>query len=232
MIEIGGRPILWHIMKGYASAGLDHFVIALGYKGEMIKSFFVAYSQVSADVTVDTRSGTVTSRGAPIDSWTIDLVDSGPVTETGGRIKRLAGYLPDPNFCCTYGDGVGNIDLRAVLDFHREHGRIATLTAVRPPARFGALVLDGEQVADFSEKPQIGEGWINGGFMVFRRDILDWIEGDHTVLEVDVFERLAREGELMAYRHDEFWHCMDTLRDIRELQSMWESERPPWRTWE
>lgn len=230
MVDIGGRPILWHIMKGYASCGLNHFVVALGYKGDDIKSFFLDHRRLFNHLTIETATGRVETE-SEVDDWTVDLVDTGLTTLTGGRVKRLAPWLPDDDFCLTYGDGVTDLDIAKVVAFHRSHGKLATVTAVRPPARFGGLVLEGDAVTEFSEKPQAGEGWINGGFMVLKREILDRIEGDQTVLETDVFEVLAREGELMAYRHDAFWQCVDTLRDLRALRGMWESGQAPWRSW-
>ena len=232
MVEIGGKPILWHILKSYSGFGFRHFVLALGYRSEMVKSFFLSYRHVTADLTVETGTGAVRTHGDGEDDWVVDLVDTGLETMTAGRLKRLAGWLPDEEFCLTYGDGVCDVDLRGLVDFHRAHGKLATVTAVRPPARFGGLVLDDDRVVEFTEKPQIGEGWINGGFMVLHREVLDRIAGDDTVLESDVLESLAAEGQLMAYRHDQFWQCMDTLRDVRTLQGLWDSGKAPWRTWE
>jgi glucose-1-phosphate cytidylyltransferase len=231
MVEIGGYPVLWHILNGYASAGLRHFVIALGYRGEMIKSFFVDYRSAATDITVWTSTGEVELRGAPPADWEVDLVDTGLATQTGGRVLRLRDWLPDDQFCLTYGDGVSDVDLCALIAFHRKHGKLATITAVRPPARFGGLVLDHSQVTNFSEKPQIGEGWINGGFMVLDRRVIDRIGGDESSLERDVLEPLAEEGELMAFCHEQFWQSMDTLRDVRLLRSMWDGGAPAWRTW-
>ena len=231
MIEVGGRPLLWHIVKGYAEAGPRHFVIALGYRGEAIKAFFLSYQAMATDVTVRTQTGEVDFSTPPEDDWEVDLVDTGLATQTGGRVRRLRDWLPEREFCLTYGDGVSDVDIPALIAFHHKHGHLATVTAVRPPARFGGLVLDGDCVADFSEKPQIGEGWINGGFMVLNRRVIDWIEGDDSSLERDVLESLAREGELMAYRHEGFWQSMDTLRDVRLLRSSWEDGSSPWRTW-
>jgi len=232
MVEIGGRPMLWHIMQLYAAAGMRHFVLALGYKGEVVKEFFLRYHLLQADLTVSTATGKVVAHDPPQEDWTVDLVDTGLATNTGGRVRRLAPYLPDETFCLTYGDGVSDVDLAALVAFHCGHGRLATVTAIRPPSRFGGLVLDGDVVVDFTEKPQIGEGWINGGFMVFQREVLDRIHGDDTSLEADVLEELSADGELMAYRHEAFWQSMDTLRDVRTLQALWDSGAPPWRTWE
>lgn len=232
MVEVGGRPILWHILKGYAAAGVHHSVIAVGYKGEMIKQFFLDYPQLAASkLRVEVRSGLVEAHSDVVDDWVVDIVDTGDQTNTGGRVRRLAPLLSDASFCLTYGDGVSDIDVTRLMEFHQRHGRLATVTAVRPPARFGGLALQGDVVKDFTEKPQIGEGWINGGFMILQREVLDRIEGDDTNLEADVLDPLAQEGELMAYRHEGFWQCMDTLRDVRTLNALWESGEPPWRTW-
>lgn len=232
MVEIGGRPILWHLMKFYAHFGLDEFVVALGYRGETIKKYFLEYHHLTGSKTVDLRTGKVTPHdGEGGDGWTVHLMDTGLATMTGGRVKRLAPLLRGERFMLTYGDGLCDVDLRALLDFHVAHGRTATVTAVRPPARFGGLVFDGDRVIEFTEKPQIGEGWINGGFMVFEPRALDLLGGDDTVLESDLLEELAREGELMAFRHERFWQCMDTVRDLKVLEGHWHSEKPPWRVW-
>lgn len=232
MVEIGGRPILWHIMKHYAYYGFNEFFVALGYKGEVIKHYFLDYYNLNGSMTIDLATGRVESHRKTCEDWTIHLVDTGLETGTGGRVKRLAPWLRDGAFMVTYGDGVGNVDLRDLLRFHRSHGGVATVTAVRPPARFGGITFDGDLVAGFTEKPQIGEGWINGGFMVFEPAVLDRLEGDRSVLEVDGLERLAREGQLAAYRHDRFWQCMDTLRDKRLLEQLWQEGRAPWKVWE
>ncbi len=231
MVEIGGKPILWHIMKLYAHQGFDDFVIALGYKGEQIKRYLVDYCSLSGDLTVRLADGSVRVHDGHRDDWTIELIDTGQSTATGGRIKRLARHLGNGTFMLTWGDGVADIDLRALLDFHRSHGKIATLTAVRPPARFGHLELDGDRIAEFSEKPQTGEGWINGAFFVLEPEALDYIEGDDTQWERDPLERLAKDGELMAFRHRGFWQCMDTLRDRRLLDSLWDGDQAPWKGW-
>jgi glucose-1-phosphate cytidylyltransferase len=230
MVEVGGRPILWHIMKLYAHQGFNDFVIALGYKGEHIKRYMVDYCALQGDLTVSLKDGGVhTTNGQPED-WTIALIDTGPDTATGGRIKRLAPYLSDGTFMLTWGDGVSNIDLHHLLDFHRSHGKLATLTAVRPPARFGHLELDGNVVSEFSEKPQVGEGWINGAFFVLEPDVFEYIDGDATQWEREPLERLARDGQLMAYKHESFWQCMDTLRDKKLLEELWQNGAP-WKTW-
>ena len=231
MVEIGNQPILWHIMKYYAHAGFEDFVIALGYKGECIKRWMVDYASLTSDLTVRARDGSVELHQEANDNWTVDLVDTGQMTATGGRIKRLANRLGDGTFMLTWGDGVSNVDLDALLAFHRSHGRLATMTAVRPPARFGHLEIDGDRISEFSEKPQAGEGWINGAFFVLEPEIFDYIEGDDTQWEREPLERLAKDGELMAYRHHSFWQCMDTLRDRKLLDELWESGNAPWKVW-
>jgi glucose-1-phosphate cytidylyltransferase len=231
MVEIGQYPILWHIMKHYAHHGIREFHVALGYKGEHIKRYFLEYRDLTSDLTVDLAGGTAHALSSCREDWTVHLNDTGLNTQTGGRLKRLAPFLRDETFMMTYGDGVSDIDLRALLAFHRQHGRIGTLTAVRPPARFGGVEFEGDLVRRFAEKPHIGEGWINGGYMVFEPALLDRIGGDDTMLEVGVLDRLAAEGQLAAYRHEGFWQCMDTLRDARLLQSLWREARAPWRVW-
>lgn len=231
MVEIGNQPILWHIMKYYAAAGFEDFVIALGYKGECIKRWMVDYAALASDLTVRARDGSVEMHQGTEDNWTVELVDTGQTTATGGRIKRLADRLGHETFMLTWGDGVSNVDLHALLAFHRSHGRLATMTAVRPPARFGHLELDGDQISEFSEKPQVGEGWINGAFFVLEPEVFDYIEGDDTQWEREPLERLAKDGELMAYRHHSFWQCMDTLRDRKLLDELWEGGHAPWKVW-
>ncbi|HEX8692062.1 MAG TPA: glucose-1-phosphate cytidylyltransferase [Longimicrobium sp.] len=238
MVEIGGHPILWHIMKHYARHGCNEFFIALGYKGDVIKRFFVDYYTLTSSMTVALSSGRVEVRddldeGRPRENWVVHLCDTGEATNTGGRVKRMERLLrPGGTFMATYGDGVSDVDIGRLLCFHRSHGRIATVTAVRPPARFGGLLFDGDLVVDFTEKPQAGEGWINGGFLVFEPGVFDYLDGDESSLEADALERLAADGQLAAYRHEGFWQCMDTLRDKRLLESLWEGERAPWKTWE
>jgi glucose-1-phosphate cytidylyltransferase len=232
MVEIGGKPILWHIMKIYSSFGFREFIIALGYKGELIKEYFLNFYALNNDLTINLSTGRTVIHEGNQPHWQVHLVDTGLRTQTGGRLKRLARWIGRETFMMTYGDGVSDINLRALLDFHRGHGRLATVTAVRPPSRFGGLYFDGDQVVRFEEKPQIGEGWINGGFFVLEPGVLDYIEGDETVFEREPLERLARDGQLMAYRHEGFWQCMDTLRDVRLLESLWESGRAPWKIWE
>jgi glucose-1-phosphate cytidylyltransferase len=229
MVEIGGQPILWHIMKRYAAYGLKEFVIALGYKGEVIKDYFLGYHHRSSSLTVRLDTGEVTVRDGDHEDWLVHLLDTGPNTMTGGRVKRVAHYLGDETFALTYGDGVADIDIERLLAFHRSHGRLATVCSVRPPARFGGISFNGDLVAHFTEKPQIGEGWINGGFFVLEPEVANYIEGDDTVFEREPMERLAAEGQLVAYRHDGFWQCMDTVRDLQLLQSLWASGKAPWK---
>ena len=232
MVEIGGQPMLWHIMKGYATQGFREFYVALGYKGEAIKRYFLDYHGMVKSVTVELASGTAHFHESAIDDWVVHLMDTGQKTQTGGRVKRLQPWLEDGTFMLTYGDGVCDVDLNQLLRFHREHGKIATLTAVRPPARFGALSFDGDLVSSFSEKPQTGEGWINGGFMCFEPRVFDYIHGDDDSLEASTLTRLAADRELVAFRHEQFWQAMDTLRDVRLLESLWQGGNPPWRSWE
>ncbi|RMH01025.1 MAG: glucose-1-phosphate cytidylyltransferase [Chloroflexi bacterium] len=232
MVEIGGKPILWHIMMHYACYGFNHFVIALGYKGEVIKKYMTDYAALNGNLTVNLRSGEVTMHGGMRPDWTVELIDTGMETMTGGRIKRLQPYLGNETFMLTWGDGVSDVNLRELLAFHRSHGKLATLTAVRPPARYGHLVFDGNRVAEFNEKPQIGEGWINGAFFVLEPGVFDYIDGDDTQWEREPLERLARDGQLMAYKHTSFWQCMDTLREKHILETMWASGKAPWKIWE
>ncbi|MBA2732247.1 MAG: glucose-1-phosphate cytidylyltransferase [Acidobacteria bacterium] len=232
MVEIGGRPIVWHIAKTYAHYGFNEIFIALGYKGEAIKRFFLDYQSLGGNMTIDLLKGCVERHDPQGEGWKVHLMDTGIETNTGGRIKRLEPWLKDATFMLTYGDGLCDIDLRDLLEFHRSHGRIATVTAVRPPARFGGLIFDGDLVAEFTEKPQIGEGWINGGFMVFEPGLFDYIKGDNDSLELDALEQLAMDRQLAAYRHDRFWQCLDTLRDKRLLENLWQEKRAPWKVWE
>ncbi len=229
MVEVGGRPILWHIMSHYASHWVTEFVVALGYKSEAIKRFFVDYTQVIGSLSVNLGRGEVTQHEPSGVDWTVHLIDTGLNTNTGGRVKRVAPWLTDGTFMLTYGDGVSDVDVQALLRFHRAAGRLATVTAVRPPARFGGLEFDGDLVRSFTEKPQTGEGWINGGFFVLEPKVLDYIGGDGDSFENDVLPRLVADGQLAAYRHDKFWQCMDTLRDKRQLEALWQEGRAPWR---
>lgn len=232
MVEIGGKPILWHIMMHYWHHGHKDFYIALGYKGEFIKNYMVEYANMQGDLTINMRTGSVDRHSADHPDWSVHLIDTGLKTQTGGRIRQMARHVGNEPFMLTLGDGVSNVDLDALLAYHRSHGRLATVTAVRPPARFGYMNFDGNMVSEFSEKPQTAEGWINGAFMVLEPGVLDYIDGDKTAFEREPMERLARDGQLMAYRHDEFWQCMDTLREKRLLQQLWDSGQAPWKTWE
>lgn len=233
MVEIGNRPILWHIMKYYAHFDFTDFVVGLGYKGEYVKRWLVDYASLTSDLTVSLREGRVHQHSAEREDWEISLVDTGQETATGGRIKRLAPWLgADGTFMLTWGDGVSNVDLNALLEFHRSHGKLATLTAVRPPARFGHLEISEDRIIEFSEKPQAGEGWINGAFFVLEPGIFDYIDGDATQFEKEPLEELAKDGQLMAYRHSGFWQCMDTVRDRKLLQSLWDTGAPPWKVWD
>jgi len=232
MVEVGGMPILWHIMKIYSHYGFNEFAVALGYKGEFIKRYMIDRTMMTSDLTVKAGTGEVITHACrDEEDWTVDLVDTGPLTNTGGRIKRLGPWLGNETFLLTWGDGVADIDIPKLIEFHRSHGKLATVTAVRPPARFGHLVFDGNAVTEFSEKPQVGEGWINGAFFVLEPEVLDYIEGDSTLFEGEPLEALARDGQLMAYKHDSFWQCMDTLRDKVRLESLWKNN-PPWKVWQ
>lgn len=231
MVEIGHRPIIWHIMKHYETYSFADFYVALGYKGESIKRYFLDYNSFAGSMTVSLKDGSVTPIDRVHEHWTVSMIDTGIDTNTGGRLKRLAPWLGDETFLLTYGDGVSDVDIRAVLEFHRSHGKLATLTAVRPPSRFGELDLRDDDTATFTEKPQMGEGWINGGFMVLEPGVLDLIPDDSTSLEAEVLEQLGEDGQLVAYRHEAFWQCMDTLRDLRYLRQAWDAGNPPWMTW-
>ncbi len=233
MVEVGGRPILWHIMMHYAYFGHRDFVIALGYKGEHIKKYMVDYCALQSNLAVNLRSGTVSRKDGVAPDWDVELIDTGVKTQTGGRIKRLAPYLGKSTFLLTWGDGVSDVDIDKLVAFHRSHGKLATLTAVRPPARFGHLSLNGGgQVVEFSEKNQTKEGWINGAFFVLEPEVFDYVDGDDTHWEREPLERLAAEGQLMAYQHTAFWQCMDTLREKVLLEELWASGKAPWNLWE
>jgi glucose-1-phosphate cytidylyltransferase len=233
MIEIGHHPILWHILKIYAHHGHKDFVIALGYKGEHIKRYMAEYASLATNMTVDLATGAVESHEQhhEPEDWRVTMIDTGRHTETGGRMLKVAPYLDGGTFMMTFGDGVADIDVTDLIAFHHSHGKLATLTAVRPPARFGHVELAGDQVVEFSEKPQVGEGWINGGFFVLEPEVLDYIEGEDTHFQREPLERLALDGQLMAYRHSSFWQCMDTLRDKLLLQQLWDSGTAPWKVW-
>lgn len=229
MVEVGEHPIVWHIMKSYAHYGFMDFFLALGYKGEIIKRYFLDHYSLGGSLRVNLASGRVEDLEKETEPWVVNLMDTGQNTQTGGRIKRLESHLRGGTFMATYGDGLCDVNIQKVLDFHRSHGKIATITAVRPPARFGGLVFEGDFVREFSEKPQIGEGWINGGYFVFEPEIFDYIEGDDTLLELTPLERLAQESQLVAYRHESFWQCMDTLREKKILENLWQSGKAPWK---
>jgi glucose-1-phosphate cytidylyltransferase len=231
MVEIGGTPILWHIMQHYGCHGFSEFFIALGYRGDVIKRFFLDHHTLSGDLTVDIATGRATVMTPAVLDWKVHLVETGETTLTGGRIKRLEPLLGEKTFMVTYGDGVSNVPLADLITFHRRQGKLATVTAVRPPARFGGIVFDGDLVREFSEKSQTHEGWINGGFMVFEPGIFRYLSKDSDVLEVDLLERLAQDRQLSAFRHEGFWQCMDTMRDKRFLEELWRSGRAPWKTW-
>ena len=232
LVEIGGRPILWHIIKHYAHYGFKEFVVAVGYKGELIKRFFVDYHSLSSNMTVRVGDGKVdTHRSGATEDWIVHLIDTGAETNTGGRLKRLQPILGNEPFLLTYGDGVSNVPLDQLVAFHKSHGKVATITAVRPPARFGGLLLDGPMVTEFQEKPQIGEGWINGGFMVFEPKIFEYLNADADSLEATALEKLAGHRQLAAMKHDQFWQCMDTLRELKLLERLWEGGHPPWKVW-
>lgn len=232
MVEIGGKPILWHIMKIYSSYGFNDFIICLGYKGYIIKGFFANYFLHTSDVTIDLKDNKIEVHSVKAEPWKVTLVDTGLNTMTGGRIKRIKPFVENQTFMLTYGDGVGNIDIKKLLEFHKSHGKYATLTAVQPSGRFGALHLEGDKVKEFEEKPKGDGAWVNGGFFVLEPQIFDYIEGDETIWEKEPLENLAKDGQLMAYKHTGFWKPMDTLRDKRELELLWQSGNPPWKIWE
>ncbi|ACN99039.1 glucose-1-phosphate cytidylyltransferase [Sulfurihydrogenibium azorense Az-Fu1] len=232
MVEIGGKPILWHIMKIYSSYGFNDFIICLGYKGYIIKEFFANYFLYTSDVTIDLKDNKIEVHSVKAEPWKVTLVDTGLNTMTGGRIKRIKPFVENQTFMLTYGDGVGNIDIKKLLEFHKSHGKYATLTAVQPSGRFGALHLEGDKVKEFEEKPKGDGAWVNGGFFVLEPQIFDYIEGDETIWEKEPLENLAKDGQLMAYKHTGFWKPMDTLRDKRELELLWQSGNPPWKIWE
>jgi glucose-1-phosphate cytidylyltransferase len=230
MVEVGGHPILWHIMHIYAAAGFSEFVLGLGYKGEVIKDYFLNFRYRARHLTVNTATGEARPFGETPEKWTVHMLDTGQATQTGGRVLQMGSFIGREPFLLTYGDGVAALDVRQLVAFHRAHGKLATVTAVRPPARFGELKVDGDLVRRFEEKPQAGEGWINGGFFVLEPGVLDYIGGDATVFEREPLERLAAEGQLMAYRFDGFWQSLDTLRDKRLLDQLWKEGKAPWRT--
>jgi glucose-1-phosphate cytidylyltransferase len=234
LVEVGGRPVLWHIMKIYGSQGFKRFVLCLGYKGEMIRQYFLNYRLMTRNFTLQLdgdKEPMVERNGAP-EGWTITFADTGTKAMTGARIKRISHYIEAEEFMVTYGDGVANINISELLNFHRSHGRLATVTAVHPVARFGELMIEGSRVVRFAEKSQVPEGYINGGFFVFNKKVFSYLtEDDDCVLERDPLERLAADEELMTYHHTDFWHCMDTYRDLQVLNQLWESPNPPWKVW-
>lgn len=228
MVEIGGRPILWHIMSHYSGYGFNEFVIALGYRSDVIKDYFLNFREMTRDVVVDLTSGRVRATSATVPPWKVHLIDTGMHTQTGGRVRRLREIIGNETFMLTYGDGVSDVDLDALTSFHQRHGRKATVTAVHPPSRFGSLRIEGDEVVAFKEKPQAADGWINGGFFVLEPEVLDLIEGDSTPFEETPMERLADSGNLMAYQHEGFWHPMDTVRDKQLLEQLWSRGDAPW----
>jgi glucose-1-phosphate cytidylyltransferase len=232
MVEVGGRPILWHIMNIYAAHGLDEFVIALGYKAEVIKEYFLNFYAINNDLTIDLTSGRTVIHEGNQPKWKVHLVDTGLHTQTGGRLRRLRKWLrDDETFMCTYGDGVADVDITSLLRFHASHGKLATVTTVRPPARFGRIGYQEDRVLEFYEKTESSDGWINGGFFVFSAKVLDYIENDETILERVPVERLAADGQLMGYRHHGFWSCMDTLKEKNFLEELWVGGKAPWVIW-
>ncbi len=234
MVEIGGRPILWHIMNIYAAHDVNEFLIALGYKAEVVKQYFLNFYALNNDVSIDLATGdTVIQKNGRQPNWKVHLVDTGLYTQTGGRLKRLRGWLEEnETFMFTYGDGVADIDIRALLAFHQSHEKLATVTTVRSPARFGRIRFDGHRIVEFYEKPEASEGWINGGYFVLNTKVIDYVDGDDTVWEAEPVVRLARDGELVGYRHEGFWSCMDTLKEKKFLEELWNSGSPPWKIWE
>jgi len=231
MIEIGGRPILWHILKSYSSHGVNEFIICCGYKGYIIKEYFANYFLHMSDVTFDMSNNTMQVHHKKAEPWKVTLVDTGETTQTGGRLKRVKDYVGDADFCMTYGDGVGNVDIAKSIEFHKQHGKLATMTATQPPGRFGALDLQGSEVKNFLEKPHGDGGWINGGFFVLSPKVLDLIDGDETLWEKAPLENLAKSGNLQAFMHKGFWQPMDTLRDKTQLEELWASGQAPWKVW-
>jgi glucose-1-phosphate cytidylyltransferase len=233
MIEIGGKPILWHIMNIYAVHGISEFIIAAGYKAEVIKEYFLNFYAINNDITIDLATGNTTIHSGNQPNWRIHIVDTGLYTQTGGRLRRLRKWVEkeEISFMFTYGDGVADININELLAFHKSHGKLATVTTVRSPARFGRIAFQGDKVTDFYEKPQAAEGWINGGFFILNPRAIDYIDNDETIWERSPVERLALDGELMGYRHYGFWSCMDTLKEKNSLEELWNSGKAPWKTW-
>jgi len=233
MVQIGGKPILWHIMKIYAAHGFREFIVCLGYKGEMIRQYFLDYAANAGDVRIDLSTGATKQLGANVErvDWNVTLADTGVSTNTGGRIKRIRDYVKGDRFLATYGDGVANVDVKALLDTHVRGKTLATLTGVRPVSRFGELQIEGSRVARFAEKEYLQEVWISGGFFVFERKVFDYIDNDLTILEHEPFRRLSQEGQMSVYKHEGFWQCMDTYREFELLNRMWDEGKAPWKTW-
>ncbi len=223
--------MLWHIMNIYASYGFKEFVVGLGYKGDVIKDYFLNYRYHARSLTVNLGNGDVSIHDGHSEDWIVHLLDTGSVTQTGGRIQKMAQFIGNETFMLTYGDGVSNLNIQDLLRFHKSHGKLATITAIRPPARFGQMLFDGHHVTRFEEKPSMGEGWVNGGFFVLEPGILNYIDDEQTIWEREPLERLATENQLAAYLHEDFWHCMDTFRDVHVLDKMWQEGNAPWKVW-
>ena len=231
MVEVGGRPMLWHIMNIYAAYGYKEFVVALGYKGEIIKDYFLNYFHHNSSLSVNLDSGEKIVHSGRGEDWIVHLLDTGETTQTGGRVKQMAEFIGKEPFMLTYGDGVANIDIPALVKYHTDQKKYVTVTAVRPPARFGQMVIQDGKVVQFQEKPQIGEGWINGGFFVLQPEIVDYIPGNQTSWEFDALEKLASDGQVVAYQHEAFWQCMDSIRDVHLLEKLWSEGNAPWKIW-
>lgn len=231
MVEIGGKPIIWHIMKTYSHYGINDFIICLGYKGYVIKEYFFNYKLHMSDVSIRMSDGTISTLQSSVEPWNVTLIETGEATMTGGRLARVRKYLGDDDFCLTYGDGVATVDIPALLAFHKAHGRLATVTAVQPPGRFGAMEVVNDKVMSFMEKPRGDGNWINGGFFVLKPRAIDYVAGDATIWEQEPLRRLASDGELAAFQHTGFWQAMDTLRDKHYLESLWASAKAPWKVW-
>lgn len=231
MVEIGGWPILWHIMNIYAASNYKEFILALGYRGEIIKDYFLGYHYLQNNFSINLKGGKINVHNDSLQDWNIHFIDTGVNTGTGGRLKNLASWLRGETFMMTYGDGLAKINIEELAKFHKKHGKLATIMAVRPPARFGGLEFDGDHVDRFVEKPQIGEGWINGGFFVLEPEVLEYIDNEGIMFEQEPLEKLAQDRQLVAYRHSDFWQCMDTLRDVRLLNKLWDSKEAPWKVW-
>jgi glucose-1-phosphate cytidylyltransferase len=231
MVQIGQHPILWHIMKFYASYGFEEFVVALGYKAEVVKNFFLQFADMASDLTIDLRTGSVERRRKHDETWKVELIDTGLATMTGGRLRRLAPIVGHETFMLTYGDGVSDVPLDRLLAYHHSQRKLVTVTAVPAPARFGGIAFDGDKITGFAEKHAGGDGWINGGFMVMEPKVLHYLRGDEDSLEISLLERLGRDNQLAAYKHPGFWQCMDTMRDKQALEQLWGSEAPPWKRW-